>query len=180
MVEVLLWILGTTAIAAYVGALAWSEGARQRDIVNFAATQAAIALAHPAPPLPSLLPTAVAAQSVIPSPAAGTILAVLRIHGIALEVPVSYGTGEPVLLRGAGLIEGTALPGSAGNVAIAAHRDTFFRGLEDLALDDVIELDSPAGTQTYRVTATLIVDPADVYVLADQGEPVQTLVTCFP
>jgi sortase A len=108
------------------------------------------------------------------------VLAILRIPGIALEVPVNYGTDEWVLLRGAGLVEGTALPGSNGNVAIAAHRDTHFRGLKDLSLGDRIELAMLDSTQTYVVTDLSVVEPTDVHVLADTGEPVLTLVTCYP
>jgi sortase A len=104
----------------------------------------------------------------------------LRIPGIALEVPVTYGTDELVLLSGAGLVEGTGLPGSNGNVAIAAHRDTFFRGLKDLALGDHIQLVMLDRTQTYIVTDLSVVEPTDVHVLDDTGEPVLTLVTCYP
>jgi sortase A len=85
-----------------------------------------------------------------------------------------------VLLRGAGLVEGTGLPGSNGNVAIAAHRDTYFRALKDLALGDRIELAMLDRTQTYVVTGLSVVEPTDVHVLADTGEPVLTLVTCYP
>lgn len=113
-------------------------------------------------------------------PPAGTVLAVLRIPGIALEVPVRYSSKEATLRRGAGLIEGTAMPGTRGNIGIAAHRDTFFRGLKDIAQGDLIELDTPGDTQTYRVTGLSVVEPADVQVLADTGEPVLTLVTCYP
>jgi len=95
-------------------------------------------------------------------------------------VPVNYGTNEGVLLRGAGLVEGSALPGSNGNVAIAAHRDSYFRVLKDLALGDRIELETPDRTQTYVVTGLTVVEPTDVHVLADAGEPVLTLVTCYP
>jgi sortase A len=111
---------------------------------------------------------------------ADEVLAILRIPGIALEVPVTYGTDELVLLSGAGLVEGTGLPGSNGNVAIAAHRDTFFRGLKDLALGDHIQLVMLDRTQTYIVTDLSVVEPTDVHVLDDTGEPVLTLVTCYP
>jgi sortase A len=95
-------------------------------------------------------------------------------------VPVNYGTSKHVLLRGAGLVEGTAWPGSNGNVAIAAHRDTYFRALKDLVLGDRIELEMLDRTQTYVVTGLSVVEPADVHVLAETREPVLTLVTCYP
>jgi sortase A len=72
------------------------------------------------------------------------------------------------------------LPGSAGNVSIAAHRDSFFRGLRDVAVGDMVELDSLEYKNLYRVTGTQVVEPTDVQVLADVGEPVLTLITCYP
>ena len=54
-------------------------------------------------------------------------LAILRIPRLKLEVPVYDGTTDAVLDLAAGRIEGTALPGTPGNVGIAAHRDGFFR-----------------------------------------------------
>jgi hypothetical protein len=59
-------------------------------------------------------------------------LAVLRVPKIRLEVAVLPGTDDRTLDRGVGHIEGTAQPGTDGNVGIAGHRDGFFRGLKDL------------------------------------------------
>jgi len=55
-------------------------------------------------------------------------------------------------MRGAGHIPGTAL--RSGNIGIAAHRDTFFRGLGGVHANDVISLKTPAGTSRYAVTET--------------------------
>ena len=92
-------------------------------------------------------------------------LAVLRIPGIGLEVPVLQGTADRTLDRGLGHIEDTAQPGTDGNSGIAGHRDGFFRGLKDVALGDAIELDTLRGTEVYRVERTWIVNPEDVSVL---------------
>ena len=70
------------------------------------------------------------------SPAMG----ILRIPKIDVEVPVLEGTDDLVLNRGVGHVAGTANPGENGNVAIAGHRDGFFRGLKDVAVGDKIEL----------------------------------------
>jgi len=45
-----------------------------------------------------------------------------------------------------GRIVGTALPGQAGNLGIAGHRDGFFRGLKDVTRGDEIKLALPDGT----------------------------------
>ena len=81
-------------------------------------------------------------------------LAILRIPRLELEVPVYDGTTDAVLDLAAGLIEGTVLPGTAGNVGIAAHRDGFFRVLKDLKEGDALVLDTPVATEQYRVSGS--------------------------
>ena len=107
-------------------------------------------------------------------------LAVLRIPKIRLEVAVLPGTDDRTLDRGAGHIEDTALPGAPGNSGIAGHRDGFFRGLKDIGAGDVIELDTLAGKQVFRVERTWIVEPEDVSVLDPTPAESLTLVTCYP
>lgn len=107
-------------------------------------------------------------------------LAVLRIPKIHLEVPVLEGTDARTLNRGAGWIEGTAKPGDRGNVGIAGHRDSFFRGLKDVEMNDTINLETSDGTASYVVEQIRIVKPEDVSVLDPASEPVLTLVTCYP
>jgi len=107
-------------------------------------------------------------------------LAILRIPKINLEVPVFNDTDDLTLNRGVGRILGTAQVGQPGNLGIAGHRDGFFRGLKDIALGDTIELERPAGTDTYAVSEVQIVTPEDTSVLKMASKPTLTLVTCFP
>jgi sortase A len=110
----------------------------------------------------------------------GSTLAVLRFEKLNLRVPVFEGTDDWTLNRGAGWIEGTARPGEAGNIGIAGHRDSFFRGLKDVREGDVIELASAARTTTFLVDRIEIVDPEDVAVLEPRPTASLTLVTCYP
>jgi sortase A len=107
-------------------------------------------------------------------------LGVMSMPTIDLTVPIFEGTEELVLNRGIGRIEGTAALDSHGNIGLAGHRDGFFRGLKDIAIDDPIDVTTLTGTRTYRVSELLIVEPEDVYVLAPTAEPAVTLVTCYP
>jgi len=84
------------------------------------------------------------------------------------------------LRRGAGHIPETAQPGDPGNVGIAAHRDSFFRGLKDVRKNDIIRLETLEGTYRYRVDWTRIVTPEDTAVLDATANPALTLVTCYP
>jgi sortase A len=79
-----------------------------------------------------------------------------------------------------GHIPGTALPGESGNVGLAGHRDTFFRPLKDLKMQDEVQVSTLKGVFKYQVVSLRIVDPSNVGVLAPSGENVLTLVTCYP
>jgi sortase A len=130
----------------------WSEGRRQRYAALLADAQA---------------------SAEIPA-------AVLRIRSIRLEVPVYADSNERNLNRGAVLVSGTASPESDGNVAIAAHRDGFFRLLQGIAVGDVVEVESRSRRRVYRVAELLIVEPTDTSPLRDTSQPTVTLVTCYP
>jgi len=105
---------------------------------------------------------------------------VLRIPNLGLEVPVYAGTDNRTLSRGAGWVAGTAPIESSGNVAIAGHRDSFFRALKDISPEDIIELTGPDSTIRYRVTDTWIVEPDAVHVLDPTPYGAVTLITCYP
>ena len=107
-------------------------------------------------------------------------LAILRIPRLDLEVPVYDGTSDAVLDLAAGRIEETALPGTRGNVGIAAHRDGFFRVLKDIKEGDALVLDTPVATEQYRVEWIKITTPEDVSVIDPTPGRAVTLVGCYP
>ena len=93
---------------------------------------------------------------------------------------VREGIDGDTLQLAIGHIPATALPGQAGNVGVAGHRDTFFRGLKDLRTKDEIQFSTLSGDFKYVVESLIIVEPDDVGVLAPSSEKVLTLVTCYP
>jgi sortase A len=107
-------------------------------------------------------------------------LAILRIPRLNLEVPVYDGTADAVLDLAAGRIEDTALPGTSGNVGIAAHRDGYFRVLKDIKEGDALVLDTPVATEQFRVQWIKITTPDDVSVIDPTPTPTVTLVGCYP
>jgi len=107
-------------------------------------------------------------------------LAILRIPRLNLEVPVYDGTADAVLDLAAGRIEDTALPGTRGNVGIAAHRDGYFRVLKDIKEGDTLVLDTPVATEQFRVQWIKITAPDDVSVIEPTSTPAVTLVGCYP
>ena len=104
----------------------------------------------------------------------------LQIPSLGLSVIVLEGTDEWTLNRAVGHIEGTALPGEDGNVAIAGHRDGFFRVLRKISKGDRILLTTSNGTYQYCVSDIQIVSPEDIQVLNATSRPTLTLVTCYP
>ncbi len=104
----------------------------------------------------------------------------LEIPRLALSVLVSEGTSALTLRRAVGHIEGTAIPGTIGNIGLAGHRDTFFWPLRNIRLQDVIMLTTDEGMFEYRVVSKRIVPPTEVSVLAPDAGQVLTLVTCHP
>ncbi len=105
---------------------------------------------------------------------------ILHITKIQIAVPILEGTDGLSLNRGVGHVAGSASPGSDGNVAIAGHRDGFFRDLKDVSLGDAIELETLHKTQTYIVDRIIVVDPSDVSVLQPRAHSSLTLITCYP
>ena len=111
---------------------------------------------------------------------AGTPLAELSIPRIGLSLVVLQGSDEHTLRKGLGHIEDTPLPGESGNVAIAGHRDSFFRPLRNIQVGDDIMLNTPGQRVHYRVSAYRVVKSSEVSVIAPTSDAVLTLVTCYP
>lgn len=128
---------------------------------------------RPAPPSP-------AAPEAEPLPSRGDLLGRLDIPRLGLSAIVLEGDDAATLKLGVGHIPGTALPGPRGNMALAAHRDSFFRPLHEIRRADEIELTTARRTYRYRVSDVAIVPPEDVAVLRDTPKPSLTLVTCYP
>ena len=108
------------------------------------------------------------------------VLGRLEIPTLGVSTIVREGEDARTLQLAVGHIAGTALPGAAGNMGLAGHRDTFFRRLREIDPGDVIRLVAVEGTYTYVVDSTQIVDPDDLWVLDPTPEPSLTLVTCYP
>ena len=127
-----------------------------------------------------ILPGDAGAKKSAPAPSAGVLIGRLEAPSVKMSTVVLEGTDDATLSRGAGHIEDTPLPGEAGNVGIAGHRDTVFRPLRNIQVGDPLELTIADRLYRYRISKTLIVGPDDVYVLDPTKNPMLTLVTCYP
>lgn len=170
--EVTLWVVGLASVAIHFAAVAQGEVERRSAIAAFTG-------AYPAPDRSTWSQGRIDAFEA--SVASGDMpLAVLSIERVDLAVPVFADATELNLNRGAGLIAGTARPGSDGNVGVAAHRDGHFRVLREVVIGDVIELESAHSRDLYVVSELSIVEPDDIRPLSETDEAVITLVTCYP
>jgi sortase A len=94
----------------------------------------------------------------------------------------------PSLRRGPGHYPNTALPGEAGNFAVAGHRTTYgapFFNLDQLEPGDEVHVTDRAQRRwIYEVVEERIVGPGDTWVLGDDplgsAAPMLTLTTCHP
>jgi sortase A len=115
-----------------------------------------------------------------PAAAPDGLIGRIEIPRLLLSAIVVEGVGKTALRRAVGHIPGTALPGEAGNVGVAGHRDTFFRQLKDLRIKDEIRFSTLKGDFKYEVVSLRVVEPDNVGVLDSSGQNVLTMVTCYP
>jgi sortase A len=107
-------------------------------------------------------------------------LARIDIPRLAVSAMVAEGDGPRVLKLAVGHVPDTALPGEVGNVALAGHRDTFFRRLGSLKTGDLITLTTLRGKYSYVVRFTDVVGPDATWVLDPSPGQTLTLITCYP
>lgn len=110
----------------------------------------------------------------------GEVIGELQVPRLGLDVIVVQGDSPASLRRAVGHLANSAMPGEPGNVALAGHRDTFFRPLRDIQPGDEIRFKAPARSFDYRVESIEVVGPTDMRVLEPSAEHELTLLTCFP
>jgi len=159
--------------AAFLGWCAWTLGESRlyqnanRSRFSSHETRTALAASIPAPTRPPV--------------ADGTAIGRIDIPRIGLSAIIAEGEAESTLRLAVGHIPGTAFPGDGGNVGLAGHRDTFFRSLAEIRVNDEIRLTGERGVSSlYRVDSTAVVGPGDVGVLEPGPHASLTLVTCYP
>jgi sortase A len=112
--------------------------------------------------------------------ASGALVGRIEIPRLRLSALAREGVDTRTLRTSAGHVPGSALPGERGNVAFAAHRDTFFAPLKGVRRGDAITVTTATGVFEYVVDSTRIVEPEDVSVLQPTAQATLTLVTCYP
>ena len=107
-------------------------------------------------------------------------LARMEIPSQGITQIVLAGDSGQALAFGPGHTSVSAQPGADGVVVISGHRDTHFRFLQYLALDDTIIVQNWEGQHTvYRVSGMQVVNE-DVLIAPNNNVRNLMLVTCWP
>ncbi|MCU1303421.1 MAG: sortase family protein [Candidatus Sulfotelmatobacter sp.] len=104
----------------------------------------------------------------------------ISVPRIGVSAIVAEGVDEKTLRHAVGHFPESAAPDTAGTVALAGHRDTFFRGLKNIRINDLVTLETPRGKYRYHVIHTTVVGPEHVELVRSSSQSDLTLVTCFP
>ncbi len=103
----------------------------------------------------------------------------LLVPTVGYDAVVREGVGLDVLATGPGHYPGSAWPGQAGTVGIAAH-NVFWIRFDQLRAGDELDVETRYGTFRYRLTGTQVVSPDDLSVLHPVPGRQLTLTTCWP
>jgi len=164
--EVALGLLGLTLLGGALAAMVDARLYQARQGRAFSAlergTAARVATSDPAPAADPL------------------VMGRIEIPRLGISAIVREGDDDGTLAVAVGHIPGTAGPGELGNMALAGHRDSFFRALEGIRLHDSIEFRTAGRRYRYLVDSTEVVEPEETRVLDPTGSAVLTLVTCYP
>lgn len=109
-----------------------------------------------------------------------SVLGRIEIPRIGVTAIVREGDDDATLAVAVGHIPGTAGLGESGNIALAGHRDSFFRALRGIRRHDSIWIQTFRLREEYLVDSTEVVGPGETRVLEPTGNAVLTLVTCYP
>ena len=179
-IEAVCWILGLALIGAYGSVRVWAESERAATVARDSSVPATRTTATPARPDQTLWSRQrIAAYAAVAGSAAPPPEGVLRLPAHGLAVPVYVGAMELNLTRGVALVDARGSLAD-GNIAIAGHRDGFFRVLKDVRIGHELVLETSAGVRRYRVSRLGIVSKSDISVLAPTSEDIVTLITCYP
>jgi sortase A len=201
-VEILLWVLGVSLLGVAFGGVLfrWTYQAQQerafawRPAIPAPTGDRGIAVATGVGGAPDGPSETVDRRALVPAlpietggastrrregadPAALGRIEIPRLDLVAI---VKEGSDPWTLARAVGLVPGSARPGELGNMVLAGHRDTFFRPLSRIKVNDRIRMIVPPFTYEYRVQSVRVVTPDETSVLESKGVEELTLVTCYP
>ena len=130
---------------------------------------------------------AIEAANTIPAatlskPVTSQCLGEVRIDRVGIQMNLYFGDTTYILSMGAGMYDGSALPGYPGLTLIAAHNGKGqFGELGNVIVGDIVTITMPYETYTYEVKASKVVNANDTtsYDFAVKEDKL-ILYTCYP
>ena len=115
------------------------------------------------------------------------MIASIVIPKINVSLPIYHGTGDDVMSRGIGHLEGTSLPigGVGSHAVLSGHRGlpdaVLFTNLDLLKIGDYFKIQVLGDELVYCVDQIRVVEPDDTgELLIDPQKDLVTLLTCTP
>ncbi|MGJ7919480.1 class D sortase [Neobacillus sp. LXY-4] len=113
-------------------------------------------------------------------PVSGEKIGTLTIPKLNRSLPIFEGTSQEVLKQGVGHFQESVLPGDHNNSVLSGHRDTVFRGLGDVGVNDELIVETDIGQFLYKIKKVRIVDQHDRTVIVPRPKSTLTVTTCYP
>ena len=107
----------------------------------------------------------------------------IQIPSLGIDKTIVQGDSWEQLKKGVGQHIGSALPGQSGNLVLSAHNDIYgeiFRHLDKLAPGDEIVVSTERESFVYVVRDIEVVEPTEVWVMAQTDHASTTLISCYP
>lgn len=104
----------------------------------------------------------------------------ISIPKLKRKLPIVEGIDKEALKKGVGHFTTSVIPNQEGTSILAAHRDTFFRGIDVLKLGDSFVINTKNTDTTYTITERKIVDKSYLLPTVKKEKPELVLITCYP
>lgn len=105
----------------------------------------------------------------------------LIIDDCSIDAPLFMGDGNVALRYGVGIYYGSNIPGAGGTILVAGHNNTYFNGLKNAEVGQVVEIRTSYGNYYYQITDIQIKKATDPTAF-DLSANYENLVmyTCYP
>ncbi|MGL6248126.1 MAG: class D sortase, partial [Culicoidibacterales bacterium] len=93
------------------------------------------------------------------------VIGIVQIERLDFQSAIVEGVQEQDLIKGAGHMSETALPGEGDKIVLAGHRNQAFGKLEGVEVGDVVKVETIYGDYTYIVREMEVVDETQTEIL---------------
>lgn len=103
---------------------------------------------------------------------------------INLDAPLYWGDSDAVLKAGVGNFMGSFMPGFGKSILLSGHNTTYFKPLQDIAVNDIVTIDTNYGKFEYKVTEVKVLNEGVAANMRNDMLSLKTekliMYTCYP